>query len=69
VIRMMHPDGTMCNIPESAVSEAEAAGYKVMTDNDMTQMFNRIAMADRLFQRDWKKRHRPISKPLRFLRT
>lgn len=66
---MMSPDGEVGEIPDESLQAAQDAGYRVMTDEDMRIMFNKIAMADRIFQRDWKKKHRPICRPLRYLRT
>lgn len=49
-MRMMAPDGTLCDIPEEQVESAEAEGFKIMTDADMQRMFNRLFLAEKFFE-------------------
>lgn len=55
MIRMMSPDGTLGEIPEENVVSAQADGFRVMTDDDMKLMYNRIFLEHALFQDQRKK--------------
>jgi len=62
-MRMMAPDGTLCEIPEENVAAAESAGFKAMSDADMQRMYNRLFLAEKFFE----KKH-PKIKAVRFPR-
>lgn len=49
-MRMMAPDGTLCQIPDENVKDAESQGFKVMNDADMQRLYNRLFLADKFFE-------------------
>jgi hypothetical protein len=50
-MRMMAPGGTLCDVPQENVALAEAEGFRVMTDEDMSRMFNRMFLAQKFFEK------------------
>jgi hypothetical protein len=50
VIRMMAPDGTLCELPEENVEEAQTEGFIVMTAADLKAMHNRLFFAQKFFE-------------------
>lgn len=49
-MRMMAPDGTLCEIPEENVEAAKAEGFEVMTDAHMQRLYNRLFLAEKFFE-------------------
>jgi hypothetical protein len=47
---MMSPDGTLGEIPADQVEAAQAEGFRVMTDDDLRDMYQRIFMQHSLIQ-------------------
>lgn len=47
---MMSPDGDLGQVPEEHVPDALAAGFKVMTQNDLQRMHNRLFLAQKFFE-------------------
>lgn len=62
--RMMSPDGSLGQIPEENVPAAEAAGFRVMTDDDMKLMYNRLFLEHALFKDQRKKAQTGMGKRL-----
>jgi len=48
-MRMMSPSGELGEVPADQVEAATAAGFKVMTDDMMATMFNRLFLAQKFF--------------------
>ena len=48
--RMMAPDGTLGEVPAEQVEAAIAAGAKVMTNEDLARMHNRMFLAQKFFE-------------------
>lgn len=59
-VRMMSPDGTIGEIPEDKVDEAKLAGFKVMTEKDMVQLFNRQEIERRFFEKKYAAKYKPV---------
>lgn len=53
--RMMAPNGDLGTIPDDKVQEAIAAGFRVMTSDDMRQMYNSMFLQHALFKDQHKK--------------
>jgi hypothetical protein len=47
--RMMAPDGTLGQVAEDHMEEAKAAGFKLMSDENMARMHNRLFLAQKFF--------------------
>ena len=48
--RMMSPSGELGQVPDDQVEQAKAAGFKVMTDEAMQTMYNRLFLAQKFFE-------------------
>jgi hypothetical protein len=59
---MMSPDGTIGEIPADRVADAQAAGFKEMTDAEMAHLFNRAELERKFFEKRWKEGHPPIKR-------
>ena len=46
---MMSPTGELGQVPDEQVEQALAAGFKVMSDDNMATMFNRMFLAQKFF--------------------
>lgn len=51
---MMSPDGTLGEVPDEQVPEAQMAGFRAMTSADMRQMYQNIFMQHSLIQHQEK---------------
>lgn len=49
--RMMAPDGTLGMVPDDKVSDAEAAGFRVMNEAKLQHMHNRLFFAQKFFEK------------------
>lgn len=47
---MISPSGELGQVPEDQVANAEAVGFKVMSDEAMSTMFNRMFLAQKFFE-------------------
>lgn len=58
--RMISPEGELYQVPEQEIEQARAQGFKVMTDDDMATMYNRMFLAQKFFDqkhpkvRNWR---------------
>jgi hypothetical protein len=48
--RMISPAGELGQVPDDQVDEALQAGFKVMTDENMATMYNRLFLAQKFFE-------------------
>jgi len=55
LVRIMAPDGTLGNIPEEQVEAAVLAGAKVMSKQDLKDMYQSVFMAHTLVTEQKKK--------------
>lgn len=59
-MKMITPEGTLCDVPQENVSAAEAEGFKLVTDADLARMHNRLFLAQKFFEqkhptiRNWR---------------
>lgn len=47
---MMSPDGSLGEVPADQVEDAQSAGFRVMTSDDLRSMYQRIFMEHSLIQ-------------------
>jgi hypothetical protein len=59
-VRMMSPDGTIGEIPQDQVENAIAAGFKVMTNSEMAQLYNRQEIERRFFEKKFAAKYKPV---------
>lgn len=59
-VRMMSPDGTIGEIPDEKVMEAIADGFKVMSNQDMAQLYNRQEIERRFFEKKFAAKYKPV---------
>lgn len=48
--RMMSPEGALGQVADDHIEEAKAAGFKVMTDDDLARMHNKLFLAQKFFE-------------------
>jgi len=49
-MRMMSPDGSLGEVPVEQVDAAQAQGFRVMTDQDLADMYQRTFMTHMLLK-------------------
>lgn len=59
-VRMMSPGGELGMVPEEQVESAIAEGYKVMTTEDMAQLYNRQEIERRFFEKKFAAKYKPV---------
>ena len=62
-MKMLTPNGDLCETPNENVQEAIAAGFKPMDDKAMSSLYQSYAMAGHRFEADWKKSHKAFKLP------
>lgn len=45
----MSPTGALGDVPDDKIEDAKAAGFKLMTQDDMQRMHNRLFFAQKFF--------------------
>jgi hypothetical protein len=54
---MVSPDGSIGEIPQENVTAAQASGFRLMSQDDMQRLHNRLFLADKFFE----KRHPKVT--------
>lgn len=58
MIRVISPEGIIGSIPEENLPAATIEGFRVMTNSDMANLYNRQDLERRFFEKNWMKQHK-----------